>query len=212
MRDKKQKIKKIIEIFNKEYPEPKTELNYSNTFELLIAVILSAQTTDKQVNRVTHKLFKEYNKPEDFASLTEKELQKKIKSIGLYRNKSKYIIKTGKIINNEFNGQIPSTRKELMKLPGVGRKTANVVLACGFDKNTIAVDTHVFRVSKRIGLTEGINVNKTEEQLQEIIPEERWQDMHHWLIFHGRYICKARKPECNKCKIINLCNYKNKRI
>lgn len=200
-------IKQIINILSKKYPDPDTALNYSTPFELLIATILSAQTTDKQVNKVTKKLFKNYNTPQDLASLKITELEKLIKSIGLYRNKSKYIIQTSKKIINEFDGQVPETRKELMKLPGVGRKTANVVLTCAFTKNAFPVDTHVFRVSNRIGLVQAENVNEVEKQLMQVIPEKLWGKMHHWLIYLGRELCKAQNPNCNNCDLNKLCKY-----
>ncbi|MFW6014867.1 MAG: endonuclease III [bacterium] len=200
-------IKKIIELLSKKYPEPKTELIHKTPFELLIATILSAQSTDKQVNTVTAKLFKKFNKPEDFIKLSKTELEKYINSIGLFRNKSKYIIESSKIIIDKFKGKVPDNRQDLMKLPGVGRKTANVVLGCAFNKNTFAVDTHVFRVSNRIGLVNSDNVSKVEKELMLSIPEEKWVDMHHYLIFHGRQVCKARNPDCQKCCIKIYCKY-----
>ena len=204
----KEKIKNIINILSKKYPDPDTKLNYSTTFELLIATILSAQTTDKQVNKVTNILFKKYNKPQDFAEITYNQLENEIKSIGLYHNKSKYIVKTSQKIIEKFDGEVPSNRKELLTLPGVGRKTANVVLACAFTKNAFPVDTHVFRVANRIGLANADQVKEVEQQLMDNIPEEKWSNMHHWLIFHGRDICKARNPKCNQCEIQNFCNFK----
>ncbi len=203
----KEKIKKIIDIFSNKYPNPESALNYNNEFELLIATILSAQTTDKQVNKVTAKLFEKYNRPEDFASLSSEKLQKEIKSIGLYRNKSKYIIKTAQTIISDFAGKVPKTRKELMKLSGVGRKTANVVLSCAFTKDAFPVDTHVFRLANRIGLIESDKVREVEDGLMEVIPQKYWSKMHHWLIFHGREVCKAQKPLCNDCDINEYCNY-----
>lgn len=204
---KENDINKIVDIFQNKYPEPETSLVYKTPFELLVATILSAQTTDKQVNKVTAKLFKEYNIPAEFSKLSRKELENKIKSIGLYRNKSKYIIETSKLLVENFNGVVPSTRKELMKLPGVGRKTANVVLACAFTQNAFPVDTHVFRVANRIGLANSDKVGEVERQLMHYIPEEEWSKMHHWLIFHGREVCKAQNPECNECEIRKLCTY-----
>ena len=203
----KEKIKKIIDVFSKKYPNPESALNYNNEFELLIATILSAQTTDKQVNKVTAKLFEKYNSPEDFASLSPENLQKEIQSIGLYRNKSKYIIKTAQTIINDFAGKVPNTRQELLKLTGVGRKTANVVLSCAFTKDAFPVDTHVFRLANRIGLVKSDKVREVEDGLMELIPQKYWSKMHHWLIFHGREVCKAQNPLCNDCDINEYCNY-----
>ncbi|MFW5979884.1 MAG: endonuclease III [Halanaerobiales bacterium] len=203
-------INKIIEILSEKYPDPETALNHNSVFELLIATILSAQTTDKQVNKVTANLFKKYNTPEDFANLEIKDLENEIKSIGLYRNKSKYIVQTSQKILNDFKGKIPKTRKRLMQLPGVGRKTANVVLACGFAHNAFPVDTHVFRVARRLGLASSEKTDGVEKELMDRIPEKLWGKMHHWLIFHGRETCKAQNPLCEKCELKNLCKYQHK--
>jgi len=200
-------IKKIIDIFEAKYPDPESALNYNNEFELLVATILSAQTTDKQVNKVTSNLFDKYNNPDDFASLEPEELEEEIKSIGLYRNKSKYIVKTSKKLIEDYKGQVPDTRKQLTDLSGVGRKTANVVLSCGFTKDAFPVDTHVFRLANRIGLVKSDKVREVEEGLMEVIPKEYWSKMHHWLIFHGREVCKSQNPRCEECKIKNFCNY-----
>lgn len=200
-------IHDIIELLNQKYPAPRTELNFSTPFELLIATILSAQSTDKQVNKVTSSLFQKYNRPEDFKDLSEEELAKMISSIGLNRSKSRYIIKTSLLIIDNYDGKVPLTRKELIKLPGVGRKTANVVLACAFGKNAFPVDTHVFRVSNRLGLAESDQVKEVEKQLMKIVPEDLWIDMHHWLIFHGRETCQARKPECSRCFLSPYCKF-----
>ncbi len=203
----KEKAKKIISIFQKKDPVPLTELNYSTSFELLVAVILSAQTTDKQVNKVTSSLFKEYNTPEDFARIKQEDLQQKIKSIGLYRNKSKYIIKTARILKEKHQEEVPQKRGELMKLPGVGRKTASVILGCIFKRDTFPVDTHVFRVSRRIGLATEDNIEDVEKQLKKNIPRNKWFNMHHWLINHGRQVCKARNPDCENCQINKYCDF-----
>jgi len=200
-------IKKIIDIFEAKYPDPESALNYNNEFELLVATILSAQTTDKQVNKVTSNLFDKYNSPDDFASLEPEELEEEIKSIGLYRNKSKYIVKTSKKLLEDYKGQVPNTRKKLTDLSGVGRKTANVVLSCGFTKDAFPVDTHVFRLANRIGLVKSDKVREVEEGLMDVIPKEYWSKMHHWLIFHGREVCKSQNPRCEECKIKNFCNY-----
>lgn len=203
------KVTKIIMLMEEKWPKPVTELNYSSPFELLLATILSAQSTDKQVNKVTKRLFKKYNQPGDFAEMKKDELAQEINSIGLYRNKSKFIIESSQLILKEFKGKVPDTRKELMRLPGVGRKTANVILASAFQKNAIAVDTHVFRVANRLGLVKTDKVVEVEKQLMNIIPEEKWSDLHHWLIFLGRRICKARNPHCNKCFLQDYCEYYN---
>lgn len=205
--NKKEKVKKLVKLFSEYYPEPGTALNFMTPFELLIATILSAQTTDVQVNKVTKKLFQEYNTPETLLKLSQKELEEKINSIGLYRNKSKYILKTCRLLIEEFDGEVPKTRKELLKLSGVGRKTANVVLANAFSKAAFPVDTHVFRVSARLGLSSGKNVKETEKELIELIPEKYWIDFHHWLIDHGRALCKAQNPDCENCFARDLCRY-----
>lgn len=211
--NKKEKVTELVELFSEHYPEPGTALNHGTAFELLIATILSAQTTDIQVNKVTKELFKEYNTPEDLLKLSQKELENKINSIGLYRNKAKYILKTCSILLDEFQGEVPDTRKELLKLSGVGRKTANVVLANAFFKAAFPVDTHVFRVSERLGLSSGKNVDQTEKELTELIPKKYWIDFHHWLIDHGRAICKAQNPDCENCFASYLCRYyKNNKI
>lgn len=197
----------IINIFAENYPRPETELNYSSPFELLIAVILSAQTTDKQVNKATSNLFPEYGTPDKMLALGKKGLQAKIRSIGLFRNKTKYILDSCKILIDKYNGQVPNNRKDLMKLPGVGRKTANVVLACLFNKNTFPVDTHVSRVAQRLGITERKDPDRIEEELKKVFPKKYWVNLHHWLIYHGRNICTARNPRCLECKILNYCDY-----
>lgn len=191
-------------------PHPTTELEYDDDFQLLIAVILSAQSTDVAVNLATRKFFPQYGTPEGILSLGEEGLREYIKTIGLYRNKAKHVIRTCEIIINEHAGAVPRTRKELEALPGVGRKTANVVLNTAFGKPTIAVDTHIFRVSNRTGLAEGKNVNQVEKKLLEVIPTPYLKDAHHWLILHGRYICVARRPKCGECGIADLCKFADK--
>ena len=205
-------IKEIIEYFEEKYPDPETALNYKTPFQLLIATIMSAQTTDVQVNKVNKELFKKYKKPSDFAKLDVEELQKEIQSIGLYKNKSKYIIETSKMIVKNYNGEVPKSRKELTKLPGVGRKTANVVLANAFDQKTIAVDTHVFRVANRLGLVNTDKRDQVEQDLMKVVPGDYWTRLHHWLIFHGREICKARNPRCEECEISSFCDYYQNQI
>jgi len=206
---KVEKVEKLVELFSENYPEPGTALYFNTPFELLIATILSAQTTDVQVNKVTKPLFKDYNTPEAILKLNQKELEEKINSIGLFRNKAKYILKTCKLIIDEFGGKVPKTRKDLLKLSGVGRKTANVVLANAFFKAAFPVDTHVFRVSERLGLSSGQNVDQTEKELTELIPKKYWIDFHHWLIDHGRAICKAQNPDCENCFASEFCSYYN---
>ncbi|MFW6029800.1 MAG: endonuclease III [Halanaerobiales bacterium] len=203
-------IEEIVSRLGKEYPDAETELNHSSPFELLVATILSAQTTDKQVNKVTAKLFKKYNQPEDFARLEQEDLEKEINSIGLYKNKSKYLIETSKMILENYNGKVPDSRNELIKLAGVGRKTANVIISCAFEKNAIAVDTHVFRLANRLGFVNSDNLTEVENALMEKIPEEKWSDMHHYLIYHGRRVCKARNPLCDKCILTDICPYYEK--
>ncbi|NEZ47094.1 endonuclease III [Clostridium niameyense] len=207
----KDNVEKIISLLKSTYPDAKCELNYNSSFELLIATVLSAQTTDKKVNEITKDLFKEFKTPKDFLTLNEEELQDKIRKIGLYRNKSKNILALCRELKEKFKGEIPKKFDELVSLPGVGRKTANVVLANAFNVPTIAVDTHVFRVSNRIGIANSQNVNKTEQQLQEVIPKSQWILMHHLLIFHGRRCCIARNPKCSQCTIKDYCNYYKKR-
>ncbi|MFP4199319.1 MAG: endonuclease III [Halanaerobium sp.] len=207
--NKEEKVEKLIELFSEHYPEPGTALNFDSEFELLIATILSAQTTDVQVNKVTAELFKNYNSPEAMLELSQKELEKKINSIGLYRNKAKYILKTCRILLDEFDGRVPQTRKKLLKLSGVGRKTANVVLANAFFKAAFPVDTHVFRVSERLCLSSGQNVEQTEKELTDLIPKKYWIDFHHWLIDHGRALCRAQNPDCKNCFAAELCCYYN---
>ncbi len=203
----KKKIKEVLNILDATYPDAACELKHTNPFELLIATILSAQSTDKRVNIVTEELFKEYKTPKDFLELTEEQLGEKIRTIGFYRTKSKNILKLCEILVNKYDSNVPSNREELMTLPGVGRKTANVVVSNAFGQNAIAVDTHVFRVSNRIGLANSENVHDTERDLMKNIEEKRWTKAHHLLIFHGRRICKARKPLCYECPLTDYCLY-----
>lgn len=203
----KKDIKEVIQILLETYPDATVELEHSNTFELLIATILSAQCTDVRVNKITRELFKDYNSPEDFIQLTEEELGEKIRSCGFYKVKSKNILATCQKIIEEFDGKVPNTLEELTTLPGVGRKTANVVLSNAFGVPAIAVDTHVFRVSNRIGLANSKNVMDTEKDLMDNIDKEMWSKAHHLLIFHGRRICKARRPLCEECPLRDYCFY-----
>ena len=204
---------KRFEIFSRlrqANPKPTTELNYSSTFELLIAVILSAQATDKSVNKATEKLYAVANTPETIYKLGETGLKKHIKTIGLYNTKSKNIINTCKMLMHEHNSEVPDDQKALEALPGVGRKTANVVRNTAFGHPTMAVDTHIFRVSNRTKMAPGKNVLEVEKKLMKFVPEEFMIDAHHWLILHGRYTCIARKPRCGSCVIEDLCEFKDK--
>lgn len=204
----KANIKKILAELGRLYPNPKTELYFETPFQLLIATMLSAQTTDRQVNNITKKLFVKYTDPSDFARLTPEELEEDIKSCGLYKNKAKNIVATSKQLIEQYDSRVPDTMEELTALPGVGRKTANVVMANAFGKPAIAVDTHVFRVSNRLGLAASRTPEKTEEDLKKNIPVNDWSQAHHWLIFHGRNVCKARKPLCEECTLQPYCHYK----
>lgn len=203
-------INKIFSIFLRHNPHPTTELHYKTHFELLIAVMLSAQATDVSVNKATLELFKVAHTPQAMLDLGEAKLKSYIKAIGLYNSKASNIIKTCKKLVSEFNSRVPSTREELESLPGVGRKTANVVLNTAFGQDVIAVDTHILRVAKRIGLADGGTPLAIEKQLDAVIPAKYKKDAHHWLILHGRYICKARVPLCPKCPIQQYCEYPNK--
>ncbi len=206
------KIKRI-EIFSRlkaANPNPTTELIYHSTFELLIAVILSAQATDVSVNKATAKLYAIANTPESILKLGVKGLKIYIKTIGLYNNKALHIIKSCEILINKYNSLVPAQREDLEQLPGVGRKTANVILNTAFQQKTIAVDTHIFRVANRTGLAKGKNVLIVEQKLLSSIPNIFLQNAHHWLILHGRYICIARKPRCSACLIEDMCEFKGK--
>jgi len=204
------KRKKLFEALKAANPAPTTELNYSTPFELLVAVILSAQATDKGVNKATEKLFAAANTPQAIADLGLRKLKTYVKTIGLYNTKAANIIKTCRILIKEHGGKVPRTREELEALPGVGRKTANVILNTAFGHPTIAVDTHIFRVANRTGLAPGKNVREVEDKLMKVVPEEYKHDAHHWLILHGRYTCIARKPRCGSCPIYELCEYGDK--
>ena len=203
----KKDIEKIFYYLNSQNNSPKTELSYSSPYTLLIAVILSAQSTDKSVNKVTSKLFKVVSSPREMIDLGENKLKNLIKTIGLFNTKAKNIILTSQILVENFNSEVPKTRDKLESLPGVGRKTANVILNEAFGFPTIAVDTHIFRLSNRIGLSKGKNPLEVELDLEKNIPEKWKKHAHHWLILHGRYICKSRKPMCWDCKIKNECKY-----
>ncbi len=208
----KDKRKEIFRRLKKANPSPKTELAHKSNFELLIAVILSAQATDVSVNKATKELYKVANTPKKILGLGETGLKKYIKSIGLYNSKAKNIIKTCKILIDDYHCRIPDDRDTLQKLPGVGRKTANVVLNNAFGQPTIAVDTHIFRVSNRTGIAPGKDVLKVELGLEKFVPDEYKLHAHHWLILHGRYTCVARTPKCGECSIIDLCEFRHKNI
>ena len=204
---------KRLEIFRRlheDNPEPKTELAYNSPFELLIAVILSAQATDVSVNKATAMLYPVANTPEAIYALGVAGLSEYIKTIGLYNSKAKNVIETCRLLVEQHASQVPQTREALEALPGVGRKTANVVLNTAFRQPTMAVDTHIFRVSNRTGIAPGKNVLEVERQLLKFVPKQFLLDSHHWLILHGRYVCQARKPRCGSCRIEDLCDFKQK--
>lgn len=203
---------RIFQILKKQLPEPTTELKYASEFELLIAVILSAQATDVSVNKATEKLFKVANTPQGIVKLGKAKLKGYIKTIGLFNTKADNIMKTCRMLVADYEGLVPSDRESLEKLPGVGRKTANVILNTAFGMPTIAVDTHIFRVSNRTGLAPGKNVLEVEKKLLKYVPEEFRKNAHHWLILHGRYTCTARKPACSKCVIYEYCEWKDKKL
>jgi len=203
-------IHQVLDILRHQYGDTGTALKFRTPFQLLIATMMAAQSTDKQVNKITDKLFAEHPTPESFLELSVEELEEKIKQVGLYRNKARNILATAKMIVEEFGGQVPRTRQELMRLPGVGRKTANVVLSVGFNHDAIAVDTHVFRVANRIGLARANDPLNTEKQLMENIPQKQWSAAHHWLIWHGRRICRAQNPRCDICPLTAYCEYYRK--
>ncbi|KOA20757.1 endonuclease III [Clostridium homopropionicum DSM 5847] len=207
---KKELKKRVIEILENTYKGAKCGLDFNSPYELLVSTILSAQCTDERVNEVTKELYKKYNTPEAMVTLTEQKLGEIIKSCGLYKNKSRNILAASKSILNEHNGKVPENMEELIKLPGVGRKTANVVLSNAFGVPAIAVDTHVFRVANRIGIGTGKNVDQVEKELMKNIPMEKWSDAHHYIIWHGRKICKARNPQCSVCPLSECCEYYSK--
>ena len=209
---KREKIALLFRRLRELNPHPTTELDYTTPFELLIAVILSAQATDVGVNKATKKLFPVANTPPGILHLGEEGLKRYISTIGLYNAKAKNILATCRILVDRHGSEVPQTREALEALPGVGRKTANVVLNTAFGEPTIAVDTHIFRVANRSGLAPGKNVRIVEETLNKVVPTEFRKDAHHWLILHGRYVCKARKPECPRCAINNLCAYRHKTV
>ena len=209
------KREKIVELFRRLReldPHPTTELVYSTPFELLVAVILSAQATDVGVNKATKKLFPVANTPQALLNLGEDGLKRYISTIGLYNAKAKNVIATCRMLVEQYDGDVPRSREALEALPGVGRKTANVVLNTAFGEPTIAVDTHIFRVSNRTGLARGETVRAVEDTLNKVVPDEFRKDAHHWLILHGRYVCKARRPDCPACAVNDLCAYRHKTV
>jgi len=200
-------IQTTLSLLKDHYKDTTTALNFTSPFQLLISTMLAAQSTDVRVNIVTKEIFPDYPDAISFLKLSISELEKKIKTVGLYKSKAKNILATCKLLVDNYNSVVPKTREELVKLPGVGRKTANVVLSIAHDFDAIAVDTHVFRVSNRIGLADAKNVELTEEHLMQNIPKKDWSDAHHWLIWHGRKICKARNPLCEECFLTKYCIY-----
>jgi endonuclease III len=204
------KRRAIFERLRRANPQPTTELIYRSPYELLVAVILSAQATDKSVNAATAELYKVANTPDQMVRLGVRGLKRYVKSIGLFNTKAANIIKTSQLLLERHGGEVPRTREALEALPGVGRKTANVILNTAFGEPTIAVDTHIFRVSNRIGLAPGKTVREVEDKLMEAVPARYRKDAHHWLILHGRYTCTARAPRCHVCPIYELCEYPNK--
>ena len=202
----------LIKLLNQSIKNPETSLKYKNQFTLLASVVLSAQCTDTNVNNVTKNIYKKYYTPKHFASLGTAKIKKMIKSIGLFNVKAKNLYNLSKILVEKYQSKVPNNFEDLINLPGVGRKTANVVLNAAFNKPTIAVDTHVFRVSNRTGLTKGKNPNQVEEQLLKILPNKYLKKAHHLILLHGRYTCKSRKPLCTKCVINKICRYKDKNV
>ncbi len=212
MRMKKDHIDPFFKILAADLPEPKTELDYVNPYTLLVAVVLSAQATDIGVNKATKALFLKVDTPEKMVKLGEAKLRDQIKTIGLYRNKAKNVIGLSRLLIEHHDSEVPRAREALEALPGVGRKTANVVMNEAFGEATIAVDTHIFRVSNRTGLAPGKNVLEVEKALLKRVPKAYLQHAHHWILLHGRYICKARKPDCPSCKVAEYCTYKAKTL
>ena len=209
---RKSKREAILKILEETYKDTKTALNYNSPFELLVAVILSAQCTDERVNKITARIFPRLNTPEKMGKLSLEEMENEIRDCGLYHAKAKNLLTTCQMLVQEFNSTIPDSIEMLMKLPGVGKKTANVVASIIYHVPAIAVDTHVFRVSHRLGLAKGADPLATEKELQKAIPMDKWSDAHHWLIWHGRKVCKARKPLCSQCVLLDECPFKEKNL
>ena len=209
---KKADINEFFRRLEERDPEPKGELDYTNPYTLVVAVALSAQATDIGVNKATKELFKVISTPQEMVELGEEKLKEYIKTIGLFNTKAKNVIKAAQMLVDDFDGVVPENREDLERLPGVGRKTANVVLNTAFGDPTIAVDTHIFRVSNRTKIAVGKNVNEVEQRLLKHTPKEFLKNAHHWILLHGRYVCKARTPDCDSCIILDLCEYKKKSI
>lgn len=209
---RKQQREAILALLEETYKGMETALNYTTPFELLVAVIMSAQCTDERVNKITARIFPKYNAPAKMGALTQEQLEEEIRDCGLFRSKAKNLLATCKMLVEEYNSVIPDTIEELMKLPGAGKKTANVVASIVYNVPAIAVDTHVFRVSHRLGLAKGDDPLAVEKELQKAIPKAKWSAAHHWLIWHGRKVCKARKPLCSECVLVELCPYKEKNL
>lgn len=207
---KADKIEQFFARLQAQNPEPKGELHYTNPYTLLVAVTLSAQATDAGVNKATEKLFKIVKTPQDMLKLGEAGLKQHIRTIGLFNAKAKNVMAAAEMLVRDYGGEVPQDRSELVKLPGCGRKTANVVLNIAFGQPTMAVDTHIFRISNRTGLAPGKNVDAVEQKLLKVVPDKYMQHAHHWLILHGRYVCKARKPACPTCVVRDLCDFKDK--
>ncbi len=207
---KQEQINDVLQLLEMEYGSTTTALNFSTPFQLLVSTMLAAQSTDKRVNIITSELYKTYPDARSFLKMSTEELEHEIRSIGLYKSKARNILATCHILVDKYNGEVPETREELMQLPGVGRKTANVVLSIAHNFDAIAVDTHVFRVANRIGLAGADDVRKTEEQLMKNIPQKDWSDAHHWLIWHGRRVCRARNPLCDQCMLVDYCLFYEK--
>jgi len=200
-----QRVQKIIKLLKQEYPNADTRLYFSNSLELLVAVVLSAQSTDEQVNKVTPELFSRFSSAQELAAMDIEELEELIRGVGLYKNKARHIKGLAEKIAVDYDGKVPDTFDELLKLPGVGRKSANVMLSVGFDQPGLGVDTHVKRVARRLGITSEKNSNLIEKDLKQVIPVSLWSDSHHLLIAHGRAVCQARKPQCSNCILVDLC-------
>ena len=201
-----QRVQQIIKLLKQEYPEAGTRLHFSNSLELLVAVVLSAQSTDEQVNKVTPELFSRFSSAGELAAIDIEELEELIRGVGLYKNKARHIKGLAEKIAVDYDGKVPDTFDELLKLPGVGRKSANVMLSVGFDQPGLGVDTHIKRVARRLGITSEKNSNQIEKDLKQVIPVSLWSDSHHLLIAHGRAICQARKPRCDDCILADLCH------
>ncbi len=207
LKQRKRQARMVLSALAAANPHPRTELRYRTPWQLLVAAVLSAQTTDRQVNRVTEQLFAKYPGPEEMAALTPEALAEEIKNVGLFRAKSRHLVAAAKTVVECYGGKVPSATEELMSLPGVGRKTANVVISNAFGVPALAVDTHVFRVANRLGLAQAKTPEEAESQLTGIIPREMWSDAHHWLILHGRYTCTARSPRCEQCPVSTACDH-----